>query len=315
MNRLFIKLINISLLLCTLFLFSVHADNSPAIDFESIMNSYFDDTTGLISFGDYRIAFAPEGKFNGFVAVLNAKGEIVAQHKFFEDYANRQGVFATIRTVGPADVTLTEPGLYTIVFVANDQPVTRFPVKLEQTSSGDDAFNPENTYRFDGYWRTRAHLTLKTYKEEPFPELTMWLGGKDLDEGSNKDLFFATLLRDGEVVAHSKRTTGFISDGHFEPKYVSFYHPHEKNKEVNAELFMLKDWTIDGSYEISVARKSDGGKIRSYDFNVTDGKIQAMAASQLGYKPNTDFILPRVQKKGATSLEMSKAIWIEDIKR
>ncbi len=57
----------------------------------------------------------------------------------------------------------------------------------------------------------------------------MWLGGKDLAEGKNKDLFVATLLRDGEVVAHSKSTTGFIDDGHFEPKYVSFYHPHERS--------------------------------------------------------------------------------------
>ncbi len=86
-------------------------------------------------------------------------------------------------------------------------------------------------------------------------------------------------------------------------------------KEANAELFMLKDWTANGSYEISVTRQSDEGKIRSYDFDVVDGKIQEMPESQLGYDPATDFILPRVQKVNATSLEMSKAIWIQDIKR
>ncbi len=77
MNNLHIKLVNL-LLICALTIFPAHADNPPAIDFESIMNGYFDDSSGLISFGDYRIAFAPEGQFNGLVAVLNAKGEIVA---------------------------------------------------------------------------------------------------------------------------------------------------------------------------------------------------------------------------------------------
>ena len=130
---------------------TVFSANPPVIDFETIMNSYFDDESGQISFGDYRLAFAPEGTFNGLVAVLDAQGKIIAQHKFYEDYVDREGVFAKIRAVGPADVKLTEPGLYTIVFVADNKPITRFLVRLEQTSAGDDAFKPEKTYRFDGY--------------------------------------------------------------------------------------------------------------------------------------------------------------------
>ena len=294
---------------------SVFAVNPPAIDFETIMNSYFDDETGLIRLGDYRIAFAPEGSFNGLIAVLDSQGKIIGQHKFYEDYVYRDGVFAKIRTVGPADVNLTEPGLYTLVFVADNKPITRFLVRLEQTSSGDDAFNPNKTYRFDGYWRTMAHLTLKTYKDEPFPELTMWAGGKDLPEGKDKDLFFVELLRDGKMVAHSRRTTGFISSGHFEPKYISFYHPHEKKKQVNSELFMMTDLQVDGEYEVSVTRQSDGQKIRSYDFDVTDGKIQSIARSKLGYEQATDLVLPRVHTRSQHYFDMTEAFWIEDIKR
>lgn len=289
--------------------------NPPAIDFETIMDSYFDDESGLIRFDDFRLAFAPEGKFNGLVAVLDAQGKIVGQHKFFEDYAHRDGVFAKIRAVGPADVKLTEPGLYTIVFVADSKPITRFLVRLEQTSAGDDAFNPEKTYRFDGYWRTMAHLTMKTYKDEPFPELTMWAGGKDLPEGKNKDMFSVALLRSGEMVAHSKRTTGFISTGHFEAKHIKFYHPHEKKKEVNAELFMLTDLQVEGEYEVSVTRQSDGQKIRSYDFDVVDGKIQSIARSKLGYEQATDLVLPRVHTRSQHYYDMTEAFWIEDIKR
>lgn len=217
------------------------AQYPPAIDFESIMNDYFDDESGLISFGDYRLAFAPEPPYNGKIAVLDSEGNIVSQHEFYPDYHNRDGVFAVIRSAKPADVQLTKPGLYTIVFVANDKPISRFLVKLEQTSAGEAAFDPEKKYRFDGYWRTRAHITLTEYKGEPLPEFTMWLGGKDLPEGERGDLFVATLLRDGEIVAHTRRTTGHISQGHFKPKYVTLYHPHEKGTEANAEVFLLKD--------------------------------------------------------------------------
>ncbi|MBT8077536.1 MAG: hypothetical protein KJO31_03125 [Gammaproteobacteria bacterium] len=291
------------------------AQYAPAIDFESIMNGYFDDESGLINFTDYRVAFAPEAPFNGLVAVLDAEGTIVGQHKFFPDYANREGVFAVIRAVGPADVTLTTPGLYTIVFVVNNQPVTRFAVRLEETGSGDDPFDPVKKYGFDGYWRTMAHLTMKTWKDEQVPEITMWAGSKDLPAGKRQDMFVARLLRDGEMVAHSRETTGHIAQGHFEPKYVSMYHPHTRRQIPNAELFMLKDWQVDGAYEIEVIRQSDGKKIRSYDFDVVDGEIQSIPQSQLGYESATDFVLPRVLRKGGTALEMIEAIWIQDIKR
>lgn len=159
------------------------------------------------------------------------------------------------------------------------------------------------------------HLTMQSYKDEPFPELTMWAGGKDLASGKSKDLFFATLLRDEKAVAHSKRTTGFIAPGHFEAKYISFYHPHEKNKEVNAELFMLKDLQVDGEYEISITRESDGQKIRSYDFDVVNGKIQSLVQSKLGYQQATDLVLPRVHNRAEHYYDMIEAFWIEDIKR
>lgn len=142
------KLNRCSALLLTLFscfisLTPLQAANPPAIDFETIMNTYFDDESGLISFQKYRLAFAPEEPFNGLVGVLDAEGNVVGQHKFFENYKNSEGVFATIQAVGPADVKLTKPGLYTIVFAVNNKPVTRFLVRLEQTSAGEDAFDPE----------------------------------------------------------------------------------------------------------------------------------------------------------------------------
>lgn len=287
------------------------ADNAPAVDFENIMNSKFYET-GTISFGDYRIAFAPEPPFSGYVAVVDTDGKVIGQHGFYEDYANKEGVFATIRAKGPADVNLTAPGIYVIVFVINDVPATRFPIKLEQTSKGDDAFNPQIKFQFDGFWRTMAHITMRTWKGEPVPELTMWTGGKDLAEGATRDGYLAKLLRNGSVVAHSKKNTSIIASGHYKRNFVTLYHPHTEREEPNARPFMLADWQIDGKYEISVTRNSDGNKIRSYDFDVVGGKIQGIERSQLGYEPAVDFVMPRVINKSATSLEMIEAIWIDD---
>ena len=291
---------------------SIRAENAPVVDFESIMNSYFDDTSGLMAFRDFRIAFAPDPPFNGVVAVLDPDGEIVGSHAFYPDYVNKEGVFATIRAQNPADVTVTTPGIYTIVFVINNKPATRFPVRLEQTSAGEDAFNPEKTYRFDGYWRIMANIRMGTWKDEPFPLITMWIGGMDLAEGETKDTYLATLIRDGETVAHSKQIQSHVAPGHFEPKYVNLYHPHTEKEVPNAKPFMLKDWQVNGSYELRVTRGFDDKMIRSFDFDVVDGKIQGLERSKLGYDPVTDYVMPRIVKRNATSLEMIEAIWIED---
>jgi hypothetical protein len=290
----------------------LQAGNAPSFDYQNIMDTYFDDTAGLISFGDYTVAFAPEESFDGFVAVLDAAGQEKGRFAFFPDYQNREGVFARVRAQGPADVTLTEPGIYTIVFVVGGQPVSRFPVRLEQTSQGDDPFSPQKTYRFDGYWRTMAHFTTRTFKDEPVPELTLWVGGKDLPVDASKGRFRVSLLRDGERIGHSQHTQGFIPTGHFKRTQISIYHPHAEKESPNARLITWKDLGKDGAYEVVVTRLSDGQQIRSFDFDVVDGKIKPMARAVLGFQPPTDFVLPRVLRRGSTALDMGEAIWIED---
>lgn len=290
---------------------SAAADNGPVFDFQNVMDTYFDDASGLISFGDYTVAFAPKPPFKGIVAVVDRMGTVVAQYPFMPDYRNRQGVYARVQVQGPADVTLTEPGIYTIVFLVDGKPVTRFPVRLEKKSAGKDPFNPEPSYRFDGYWRTMAYFTESSFKDQPIPELNLWVGGKDLPPGADKGRFSVTLLRDGKLVAHSKRTQGVIPDGHFKRTRIGLFHPHTEKDSPNAKFFTMQDMQVDGAYEVRVVRLADGKVIRSYDFDVADGKIQRLPKAQPGYTPGTDYVLPKVLKKGATGLEMTDAIWIQ----
>ena len=285
---------------------------APAFDYESLLNTYFDDESGLISFTGYTLAFAPEGPFKGAAAVVNAENTVVASFPFFEEVRVRNGVFAQVQVQGPADVTLTEPGIYNIVLLVNGQPATRLAFLLEQVSAGDDPFNPQKTYRFDGLWRKYAYFSTSTFKDRKIPILNLWLGGVDLPEGAARGGFMATLYRDGETIAHSKRTQGVISAGHFERTNSTLYLPHDEKGSPNAIPLGFDDLQADGKYEIRVTRKSDGAAIRSYDFTVTDGKIQELPQTQLGYQPAIDYILPRVVKKGISSFEMDEAIWLAD---
>lgn len=285
---------------------------APTFDFDALLNTYFDDESGLISFQDGRVIFAPEGSFNGQIAVLNSANKIVANFSFYNEYKVKNGVYARAMVQTPADITLTQPGIYTIVWMVDDKPVTRLPVRLEIAAGGDDPFNPGKKYRFDGYWRTFAFLTNVAVSED-MTELHYWLGGKDLAPGKKTGKPFVVLYRDGKMVAHNKKQgPGIIRAGHFDRAKTLLYFPHDIKKEANAIPFRLKDWLVNGKYEIRVTRLSDGEKIRSFDFKVINGKFEAHPRTKFGYEPQTDFIAPRVQKKGSTILELEEAIWIED---
>jgi len=286
------------------------AQRAPMFCYESILDTFCHERNGTIRFGDSIVAFAPEGPFAGMVALMGPNREIVAQFEF-HDSIEREGVFGKVSVRGPAEVQLTEPGIYTIVHVVGGQPVTRMPVRLLRVdSNGDDPFDPQPTFRFDGHWRTHAHLTMGSLRDEPVPDVTMWIGGIDLPADLRNDRFFVELIRDGEVVAHGKHRQGHIASGHFKRTTVRLFHPHEERASANAEPFMLKDWLVDGSYELKVTRGSDGTMIRSFDFDVADGKIVPLPEATLDHEPATDRLLPRVSRKGTSTFEMVEAIWI-----
>jgi hypothetical protein len=287
------------------------AQNPPAVVFESMMDSYFDNTSGYVSFVNYDIAFPPKGPAKGIVGILDAKGKVLTQHRFLERYKVRNGVFGRVLVTGTPGIKLTNPGRYIMVFAMNGKPISRFPFTLKQTGGGNDPFNPKKTYAFDGPWRNLAHITQGSWKKQPIPVFSVWLGGLDMAKpGTFQAYFFARLLRGGKVVAHSKRQTSFYSGGHFKRRKFNLYRPHTVKQEPNAIPFTMKELLKDGDYELRLTRKSDGAKLRSYKISVAKGKFRILKRTKLGYKPAHDYIVPRVTKKGSTAYEFVKAIWI-----
>jgi hypothetical protein len=288
-----------------------HAQNPPAVVFESMLDSYFDNTSGYVSFVNYDIAFAPKGPAKGQVGIVDSKGKILAQHRFSETYKIRNEVFGRVLVTGTPGIKLTEPGRYLMVFAMNGKLISRFPFTLIQTGAGADPFNPTKTYAFDGPWRKVAHITQDTFKGQPIPVFTVWLGGLDMAKPNTHQAYFqARLLSGGKVVAHSKSQTSFYSGGHFKRRKFLLFQPHDVKKAANAIPFTMKDLLKDGTYELNLTRRSDGAKLRSFNITVDKGKFRILKRTTLGYKPAHDFIVPRVTKKGSTAYEYEKAIWI-----
>ena len=285
----------------------------PAFTYESMLNIYFSDDSGVISIRDMDLAFAPDGQVDAAVALTDAENTVIKSHKFYPDPRWREGVYARMSEVGPADFEVTKPGIYNIVFLIEGKPVSRLPVILEQTSAGDDPFNPVKTYRFLGMWQLYGYLYMDTRNDKPFPELNLWLGGKDLADGEKKDTFAATLKDEkGVVLAHSKKTQGFYREGHYEQTDIGLYHPHESQKSANALPYMLSDWTAkDGQYTIEVTRGSDSKLLRRFQVTVKDGQIQNLPAADMKYEPHVDYMVPRVDTKESQNYGFSKAIWLK----
>lgn len=294
---------------------TINAAPIPAITYQSMLNTYFDDKSGLIRIGDIDLVFAPKGDINASVAIVNSKNKIVKNYKFYPTPRFRDGVFARLTEVGPAEFNLTDPGIYNMVFLFNGKAISRLPIKLEETYSGKDPFNPEKTYRYTGLWQIFAFLTTdKLWKGKRFPELHLWLGGKDLAKGTKQDMFKAVVKRGGKIIAHSKETQGHITNKHYQDTSIRLYHPHTRNKIANAIPFDLSDWTQNnGSYSVEVYRKADGARIRSFNYRVKDKKIISLKATQLNYKKHIDYIVPRVTVS-SSKYKFVEAIWLKSSK-
>jgi len=283
----------------------------PVFEMESALDTFFNPATGTLRLGDYTVAFAPDGAFRGEAAVVNAAGRTVARFPFFDDYKARATVFGRVQIKGPAEVQLSEPGDYNLIFLVAGKPVTRIAFALKAGTGGNDPYNPARTFVLDGPWRKLAHVTTKPARDQLIPYVTLWVGGPDLAAGAKQDMFTATLYRDGGAVARTKKAQGHIAAGHFKRTELTLFHPHEDRQAHAARAFTSTDWLVNGPHELRLTRQSDGAVLRSFAFTVAGNAIVPPKRTQLGYEPRLDFIPPRVAKKGANIFEVIEAIWLE----
>jgi len=297
-----------------LFASNAQAQQPPAFLFEPMLDIYFDDRSGLIAFhpAGFDLAFPPDEPLRAVVAVVDDSNTVVQSFPMRQQYQNRteNGVIAKVAMDGTAEITLTEPGVYNIVFLIDGRPVSRLPVALERVEIGEDPFDRETTYRYFGLWQRYAHITDDAWKGEDWPVLTFWAGLRDFDQPAHQLPFLVEMRRDGVLVAHSKRTQGSIPHEHYQRVKAHLYHPHERRSAANAKPFLAGDWTRDGEYEIQVLRTADGQLLRRFDYVARAGKIQPLPETRPGHEQAIDYRPPRVRDKGSTGYDFVEAIWI-----
>ncbi len=279
---------------------------------QTAMETYFGED-GIVSFGEYDAAFVPAEGLNAEVALADEAGNVLGRFPFHDSYRFQDKVFARIGVVGPADVQLDTPGIYNIFFLVDGEIATRLPFVLHEASDGSDPFDPEKTWTVDGFWRQLGYMTELNSSAGPAPRFTFWTGGVDLAEGATGDGYIASLVRDGEVIAHSKRTTGHIPSGRFARSSFELFHPHGEQETPNAEIVTLADLEgqPDGELLLRIFRSSDNALIRVFHLNMAGGVLQQHERAVLGYEPQMDFILPRVVRAGANAYELVEATWFE----
>ena len=283
---------------------------TPTFDFERLLNTKTFWNSGSFQLGDLVMGFAPETSTTE-IMLFNDKREVVAQQTAYAGYQGRTGAWAVVRPKAE-QFRLQTPGIYQLVFSVNGVPATRFPFRLIQTSAGDDPFNPEKKFAFDGYWKRLAAVRLRPYdfkRTGTWPVPTVWVGELDLPEGKDKDMFESDLLHNGKLVAQSNRKGGFIAREHYRKREVKLLQLHEPNQLANAGPFLLEDYK-DGDYELRLTRHSDRKVFRNFRFKVTDGKIAHMDRSTLGFQPAVDYLVPRGMKGRKNMTIMEEVVWV-----
>jgi hypothetical protein len=89
----------------------------------------------------------------------------------------------------------------------------------------------------------------------------------------------------------------------------TLFEPHKANSP-NALPLAKSTIEQDGNYQLTIKTEEDGKVIRSYKFTSSNGKLNPLPRTVMGYQPHSDYIAPRIQKPGSSNYEFIEAFWI-----
>ncbi len=282
---------------------------APSVVFESLLDTPF-HPTGIIAFDTLDVVFAPPAPVKGRIEVLAADGTPVASFDSLNDYRLTDKAFARMAFIGPAHAQLKEPGSYLVRVSINGRVATEMPFVARAAGTGD-AFNPTKSWSYEGPWTRWGYFTLRDFKDVKVIDFVYWTGSGDLPDGKAKDALQATLRRGDETIAQSSGHRGSIVRERFRRQMLTLYRPHDPKREPNPVPFGLADLLAPGEYELRLDRQSDGKTLRRFRFATRDGRIVPHPRTALTHTPGTEFIAPRVVRKGSNIYEFAGAEWLE----
>jgi len=285
-----------------------HAQNQPSVTLQSVLDMDVYES-GFMGFDYTDVAFAPAGTAAASIRVLGGSGQQIAEFGYFPNYKVTAAVFGRLQPENHSEFTF-QTGDYALEFVVNGTAATRVPFSVVAKSTSDDPFNPGSTVRFVGPWQKWAYFTFEESNDVLPASVTFWAGASDMPPGQIRGPILTKLKRNGEVVAHSKISTGMLDHEWLRAHKTLLFHPHDQKTEPNAKYFGKSDLSQTGDYVLTVEMKETGEVIRSFAFQAANNQLVPNPRTVLGYQPHTDYIPSRVIQRGASSYAFQEAFWI-----
>jgi hypothetical protein len=286
-----------------------HAANKPSLDWRSLLNMKVYES-GYLGLDPMNLIFAPAPPLNAQAVVKNAAGKTVTTWKFFPNYGKTNQVFAYIKPENHSDHTFPT-GDYIIDFMVGGELATQFPFSVKTKSNSNDPFNPGSKLSFIGPWQELALFTFQPYRKHNRESITVhfWAGSSDLDDGNIRGALRAELTRNGTLIAHNMKAIPTLGHEWITRQKFTLFEPHKANSP-NALPLAKSTIEQDGNYQLTIKTEEDGKVIRSYKFTSSNGKLNPLPRTVMGYQPHSDYIAPRIQKPGSSNYEFIEAFWI-----
>ena len=284
--------------------------NSPAIEYDSLMNLRFYEATGGFLVEGLEVVFPPAGAASATFVVTRASGGDVASVPLRYEPLERFPAFGVFRPASgnPGTVKLGQPGDYVMAVKIGGTTVTTLPFSIrEQVST--DPFNPGKKFVRDGLWSDLAFFSQVTDDPTAMLHFNFWLSTRELPAGLRRPKVTLHLLANGKEIA--------VSRGPVVPDELDWY--FYERKELIMETQPKQKWLnladltrADG--EIVMVVKADGQPVKSYKTQVKSGKLQTLDRNRLETQPRTDFISPRyvdITDRSRSDFTMRDMFWVK----
>ena len=283
--------------------------NRAAIEYDSLMNMRFYETTGGFLLEGLEVVFPPAGMSAATFVVMKSGGEVVATVPLRYEPLERFPAFGVLRpAVGnPGSVRVGQSGDFIMAVKIGSETITTLPFTLkEQVNS--DPFNPGKAFVREGPWRDLAYFSQITDDPTAMLHFNFWLSTRELPAGMSRPKVTLHLLVNGKEIAASR--------GPVVPDTLDWYFYERKELAVEStpkqRWLALSDLTKQDG-EIVLMVKANGQPIKSYKTQVKGGQLQTLERNRLNTEPRTDFISPRfvdLSDRSQSDFKMRDMYWL-----
>lgn len=271
----------------------------PAVNYESLMKVRYYPNQGNFLAESLHLVFPPPDDQPAELIIRKAGGGVVARVPLRIERWEMPAFAAFYPNGVPGTLQVGQPGDYVMAVKLGAEEITTMPFTLKVVGS-TDPFNPQKTLVREGPWRTMAYLSIvKDRPDEPL-RFNLWVSQQEVSAAKNTQQ---------KLTLHLMRGSQEVATGDLVLSWDDWTFHYIKLQESNRRGFwpFKPSMLTDGSY--TILYKVNGQTIRSFPFEVKGGQIQRMARNELGYKPHTDFISPRILMSDSRTME--ETYWVQ----